>query len=71
MTQIQEKQAYLCVGNYSVNAFLDNWNDECSTYGQSHSSNIQPTQEDYDEWLINRICEHYIGSPSKSQIVLR
>lgn len=70
MTQIQEKRAYLCVGHYSVDEFLEAWNDKCSFYYQLHHPDAQPTQDDYDEWLIERACNHYIGSPDSSQIFL-
>ena len=65
---IQEKQAFMIVAKFSVKEFLCEWN-ESYTYWNKEPK--EPTQQDYDNWLLDKATQYHIGAPSESQVFLK
>lgn len=64
---IKEKQAVMVISRLSVDEFLYQWNEH---YAYLEKEPKEPTQEDYDKWLMCRATYHYVGAPSESQVFL-
>jgi hypothetical protein len=64
---IKEKQAFMVLAHLSVEEFLYKWNEH---YDYLEKEPKEPTQEDYDKWLMRRATYCYIGEPSESQVFL-
>jgi hypothetical protein len=62
MSEIQPKRAIVIVAALSVEEFLCYWDEDYAHL------NRQPTQDDYDEYLMHRATETYIGTPHKSHV---
>ena len=65
---IQEKQAFMIVAKLSVKEFLCERDDFC-TYWNIEPK--EPTQQDYDNWLLDKATQYHIGAPSESQVFLK
>jgi len=62
-TELQEKIVYLTLsGRFTVEEFLMIWEESFET--------TEPTQKDYEHWVISSACNFYIGSPTPSQLIL-